>query len=67
MEQRDPFGVIPQGAFTSDDVSDLAVRLVAKDAYIARLQRRIAELTPPPTPAGDAPEVEERAKRDVTA
>lgn len=48
MEQHDGFGVIPEGALMQDDISDLAVQLVAKNAYIARLRRRIAELTPAP-------------------
>jgi hypothetical protein len=50
VEQHDAFGVTQQGEFTAEDLSDVAVRLMAKDVYIARLQRRIQELTPQATP-----------------
>jgi hypothetical protein len=48
VEQHDAFGVTQQGEFTAEDLSDVAVRLMAKDTYIARLQRRIQELTSQP-------------------
>ncbi len=51
MEQHDAFGVIPLGGLTSDDIEDMAVQMVAKDAYIGRLQKRILELTPKDAPA----------------
>lgn len=53
MEQHDAFGVSPEGAITSEDISDLAVQLVAKNAYIARLRARIVELTPKPEDESD--------------
>jgi hypothetical protein len=50
VEQHDAYGVVQQGAITSEDISDLAVKLLAKDIYIERLQRRVLELTPAPEP-----------------
>lgn len=43
MIQRDPFGVLPEGSLTPDDINDLSKLLMLKDIYIGRLQQRIVD------------------------
>jgi uncharacterized small protein (DUF1192 family) len=52
MEQpTDVYGVAPEGVMTNADLAAVAVRLLAKDVYIARLRAEIERLRAEYAPA----------------